>query len=111
MIFFDTSVIVCASHRSDLRYRPSLECLSRATRESACCGAHSLAEAFSSLTGRPHPMRVPISAALTLLERTRERMKVVALDEREYIEVVRESAKAGRMGGAIFDALLVACAR
>ena len=38
-------------------------------------------------------------------------MKVVALDEDEYFEVVRESAKAGRMGGAIFDALLVACAR
>jgi hypothetical protein len=38
-------------------------------------------------------------------------MRVVALDEDEYFEVVREAAKAGRMGGAIFDALLIACAR
>ena len=38
-------------------------------------------------------------------------LKVVALDEDEYFEVVRESAKAGQMGGIIFDALLLACAR
>jgi len=66
---------------------------------------------YSTLTGRPHPMRIPISAALTLVEQTRSRMKIVALDEEEYLAVVRESAKTGRMGGIIFDALLVACAR
>jgi len=66
---------------------------------------------YSTLTGRPHPMRMPIAAALTLVEQTRSRMKIVALDEVEYIAVVRESARAGRMGGIIFDALLVACAR
>src|ERR1700677_1907545 len=81
VIFFDTSVIVCASHRSDLRYRASLECLSQATPESACCAAHSLAEVYSALTGRPHPMRIPVPAALTLIEQTRKRLKVLALDE------------------------------
>ncbi len=35
----------------------------------------------------------------------------MALDESEYFGVVRELAKAGRMGGIIFDALLIACAR
>jgi predicted nucleic acid-binding protein len=111
VILFDTSVIVCASHRADLRYRASLECVSAATPKTACGGAHSLAEVFSALTGRPHPMRMPISAALTIVEQMRDRMKIVALDEDEYFEVVRESAKAGRMGGIIFDALLLACAR
>ncbi len=111
MIFFDTSVMVCAGHRADLRHRASLECVSRATQANACCGAHSLAEMYSTLTGRPHPMRMPIAAALTLVEQTRSRMRIVALDEDEYLAVVRESAKAGRMGGIIFDALLVACAR
>jgi predicted nucleic acid-binding protein len=56
-------------------------------------------------------MRIPISTALTILERMREHLKVVALDEDEYFEVVRASAGAGRMGGIIFDALLIACAR
>jgi predicted nucleic acid-binding protein len=111
LIFFDTSVIVAASHRADHRHLASLDCLICANKESACCGAHSLAEVFSVLTGRPHPLRVPISAALALVEQARNRMKVVALDEDEYFEVVWESAKAGRMGGIIFDALLVACAR
>ncbi len=111
MIFFDSSVIVSAAHRSDLRYPISLECLSTASRETACCGAHSLAEVFSVLTGRPRPLRVPIPAALALLEQMRERMQTIALNEDEYFEVVRASAKAGRMGGIIFDALLLACAR
>ena len=56
-------------------------------------------------------MRMPIAAALTLVEQPRSHMTIVALDEDEYFAVVRESAKAGRMGGIIFDALLVACAR
>lgn len=111
MIFFDTSVIVCASHRADPRYEVSLEHLSRATSETACCGAHSLAEVYSTLTGRPHPMRIPIPVALKIIEHTRSRLTVVALDESEYFDALRESAKAGRMGGIIFDALLIACAR
>jgi len=111
VIFFDTSVIVCASHRADPRYEASLEYLSRATPETACCGAHSLAEVYSTLTGRPHPMRIPIPVALKIIERTRSRLTVVALDESEHFETVRESAKAGRMGGIIFDALLIASAR
>jgi predicted nucleic acid-binding protein len=111
VIFFDTSVMVCAAHRADLRHRASLECVSRATSANACCGAHSLAEMYSTLTGRPHPMRVPIAAALTIVEQTRKRMKIVALSDDEYFAVVQESARAGRIGGIVFDALLVACAR
>ncbi len=111
MIFFDTSVIVCASHRADSRYEASLEFLSRATPETACCGAHSLAEVYATLTGRPYPMRIPIPSAFKIIEHARSRLTVVALDEGEYFEAVRASAKAGRMGGIIFDALLIACAR
>jgi predicted nucleic acid-binding protein len=66
---------------------------------------------YSTLTGRPHPMRMPISAALTLIEQTRNRMKIVTLSEDEYFAVLQESARAGRVGGIIFYALLIACAR
>jgi predicted nucleic acid-binding protein len=111
VILLDTSVIVAAASRTDPRHRASLDLLNIATRRSASCAAHSLAEVFSVLTGAPHPLRIPVSAALTLIEQTRSRMKIVALDEGEYFAVVQESARAGRIGGTIFDALLIACAR
>ena len=111
MIFVDTSVIVAASHRADFRYRESNEFLSRIRRESASCGAHSLIETFAVLTGRPRPLRVPIPDALRLIEQARRLMQVVALSEAEYFDVVLESANVGRMGGIIYDALLIACAR
>jgi predicted nucleic acid-binding protein len=56
-------------------------------------------------------MRIPIPVALKIIERTRSRLTVVALDESEHFETVRESAKAGRMGGIIFEALLITSAR
>jgi predicted nucleic acid-binding protein len=111
LIFLDTSVIVAAASRADPRHRASLDRLSSSTRKDASCALHSLAEVFSVVTGAPHPLRIPVSAALTLVEQTRDRVKTIALSEDEYFAVVQESARAGRIGGIIFDALLLACAR
>ena len=111
MIFLDTSVIVAAANRADPRHRASLDRLNSATRKDASCALHSFAETFSVLTGAPRPLRVPVSAALALLEQTRSRLKTIALSEDEYFAVIEESARAGRIGGINFDTLLIACAR
>jgi predicted nucleic acid-binding protein len=85
--------------------------LERATKDTAACAAHSLAEMFSTLSGRPRPNRVPLQAALDLVEQVRDRVTIATLTESEYMETFRESVKAGRMGGIVFDSLLIACAR
>jgi hypothetical protein len=38
-------------------------------------------------------------------------MKTIALGEDEYFAVIQKSARAGRIGGAVFDALPIACPR
>jgi len=38
-------------------------------------------------------------------------MHIVTLTEEDYFLTVRDSARAGRIGGIIYDALLLACAR
>ena len=111
MNFFDTSVLVSALHRTDRRHYDSAKVLERANKREAACGAHSIAELFSVLSGRPHPQRVPLEAALRLVEQVRKRMEIVTLTEDDYFFTVRESVHAGRMDGIIYDALLLACAR
>ena len=111
MNFFDTSVLISASHRTDRRHYESTKVLERATKDTAACAAHSLAEMFSTLSGRPHPHRVPLKDSLALVEQVRSRLRIVTLDEWEYMETIRQSVNAGRMGGIIFDSLLIACAR
>jgi len=109
--FFDTSVLISGSHRTDRRHSDSAKVLERATKQNAACAAHSIAELFSVLSGRPRPQRVPLDASLKLVEQVRERMQIVTLTEDDYFLTVSESVAAGRMGGIIYDALLLACAR
>ena len=48
--------------------------------------------------------------ALLFLEDIRERLVVVALDEREYYAVIKKAAAIGIVGSTIYDALLAHCA-
>jgi len=109
--FFDTSVLVSASQRTDRRHFDSAKVLERANKQEAACAAHSVAELFSVLTGRPRPHRVGLEAALQLVEQVRDTMQIVTLTEGDYFLTVRDSVRAGRIGGILYDALLPTCAR
>ena len=108
--FFDTSVLVPVFYGDHQHHGASLECFLRFTRKQACCGAHSLAEVYASLTRMPGKHRISGEQAMLFLSDMRERLTIVALDDHEYFQAITEAAEAGVVGGTIYDALLVHCA-
>ncbi|HKW96412.1 MAG TPA: PIN domain-containing protein [Bryobacteraceae bacterium] len=108
--FFDTSVLVPVFYGDHQHHGPSMECLLRFAKKQACCGAHSLAEIYSSLTRMPGTHRISGEQAMLFLSDVRERLTVVSLDEHEYFQAISLAAAAGVVGGTIYDALLVHCA-
>lgn len=89
---------------------PSLDLFLRFGKKDACCGAHSLAEVYATLTGMPGGRRVGGDAALLFLGDIRENLTLVSLDERDYFLFIENVARAKLSGGVIYDALLGHCA-
>lgn len=108
--FLDTSVLVATFYADHEHHQPSLDLFLRFGRRNACCGAHSLAEVYATLTGMPGKRRVSGDEALLFLGDIRERLTLVALDEQEYFQVAESSAAGGLASGAIYDAILGHCA-
>ena len=82
----------------------------RFKKNEVCSGAHSLAEIFSSLTGRTGRERVSGDEAMLFLGNVRERLTIVSLDDQEYFKALEASSALRIAGGAIYDALLAHCA-
>lgn len=108
--FFDTSVLVATFYADHEHHVPSLETLLRFSRKDACCGAHSVAEVYSTLTSMPGNRRVSGHEATLFLGNVRERLTLVALDSQDYIDAMESAAAVHLAGGAIYDALLSQCA-
>ena len=108
--FLDTSVLVATFYADHEHHPRSIDLFLRFGKKDACCGAHSLAEVYATLTGMPSRRRVSGDEALLFLGDIRERLTVVALDEQEYFQMVEASAAANLAGGAIYDAILGHCA-
>ena len=108
--FFDTSVLVPVFVPGHQHHDRSLSVFSGADRKSAYCGAHSLAEVYASLTRLPGKYRAAPEQALMCLDTIGERLNLIALEVAEYTSAIREAAGLGIEGGAMYDALLGACA-
>jgi predicted nucleic acid-binding protein len=108
--FLDTSVLVAAFLGDHERHQPSIDALLRYEKEEVCCGIHSLAEVYATVTRLPGAHRVSSSDAMLFLETIRERMTVIALDESGYMAAIQAAAASGATGGLVYDALLVQCA-
>lgn len=108
--FFDTSVLVAAFQEDHEHHERSFALFEDTDRKAGCCGAHSLAEIYATLTRLPGRFRVNADHALLFLESVVERLEIVWLDAREYQLAIREAATAGIVGGTIYDALLGRCA-
>ena len=73
---------------------------------------HGLAEVYSVLTRTPFkPPLYPSEAMAIIEDQILGLLKLVSLDEKEYIDVVRKAAVAGWTGGRIHDAVHLQCAR
>ena len=106
MIAVDTSVVVAAFASWHQAHRPALLALARDPR----VPAHVLLETYSVLTRLPPPHRAPPGAVARFL-RERFADAPLALPPRAHMELVVDLAGAGLAGGAVYDALVGACAR
>jgi predicted nucleic acid-binding protein len=55
--FLDTSVLVATFYADHEHHPPSIDLFLRFVKKDACCGAHSLAEVYATLTGMPGKRR------------------------------------------------------
>ncbi|MGB8013558.1 MAG: PIN domain-containing protein [Terriglobales bacterium] len=108
--FFDTSVLVPVFYGDHVHHRASLERFIQFDKATGCCGAHSLAEVYSTLTRMPGKHRISAEQAMLFVGSIRERLSVIALSSDEYADALEISAGRGIVGGGIYDALLAQCA-
>jgi predicted nucleic acid-binding protein len=108
--FFDTSVLVPVFYGDHVHHQASLRRFIEFEPSTACCGAHSLAEVFSTLTRMPGKHRISGEQAMLFIGSVRERLSLVALDGEDYSRALAASASLGIVGGGIYDALLAHCA-
>ena len=108
--FFDTSVLIPAFLEDHEHHNASFDVFSAAEKPQGYCGAHSLAEVYSSLTRMPGTHRLSAPRAVLIVRQIKDRLTVLSLDPEEYQATISDAAAAGITGGAIYDALLVRCA-
>ena len=80
--------------------------------ESMIIVGHTLLETYSAITRMPPPMRVTPQDALIGIEGSFLALgKVISLRDEDYPRLLREMVTAGTLGGQVYDAAIVACAR
>jgi predicted nucleic acid-binding protein len=110
-VFLDTSVLVAAVRTADLRHAASNELVRKCRRDNSSCDAHTLAEVYSNLTGMRPPHRFRPEQAAVVVDGFRAKFRCVELTADEVLNTARGIAGLGLMGGIIYDALLLTCAR
>jgi predicted nucleic acid-binding protein len=108
--FLDTSVLVPVFYGDHTHHLASLEVFIQFNKSSGCCGAHSLAEVYSTLTRMPGKHRLSGAQTMLFIGDIRERLSVISLTGDEYAEALESFAALGIVGGSIYDALLAYCA-
>jgi predicted nucleic acid-binding protein len=110
-VFFDTSVLVAVFWGDHPLHDASMAVFRKATRPSAFCAAHSLAEVYAVTTRLPVRPLILGEQALLFLESLRARVSPVALSAEEYAAALEQAARLGAVGGKVYDVLLLYCAR
>jgi predicted nucleic acid-binding protein len=108
--FFDTSVLIPVFYGDHPHHEASLTAFVEATKEEACCGAHSLVEVYATLTRMPGRYRMTSEQAMLFVDNVQERLSVIALGASDYARMLQHYASLGIVGGAIYDAVLARCA-
>src|SRR5258706_2152732 len=107
--FFDTPVLIRLFCRDHVRHGPSQELFIQFSQSRICCGAHSLAEVYATLTRMPDKRRISGEQAMLFIGNIRDRLSIIALNGDEYADALEASAALGIVGGGIYDAMLSHC--
>lgn len=103
-------MLVPVFYGDHVHHKASLDLFLRFNKTTASCGAHSLAEVFSTLTRMPGKHRISSEQAMLFIGSIRERLLIVALSSDEYADALEAAAAHGIVGSGIYDALLAHCA-
>lgn len=99
---------VCAWHEHHGRAAREIEQRLRRGEKMLVAGP-ALVESYAVLTRLPPPHRLSPVDALGLLEGNFMRAKIVTLDAKSYLTLVRLAAVDGIAGGQTYDAVIGAC--
>jgi len=108
--FFDTSVLVPVFYGDHVHHQASLARFIQFDKSTGCCGAHGLAEVYSTLTRISGKHRISGEQAMLFIGSIRERLSVIALSGDESADALQVSASLGIVGSGIYDAVLARCA-
>ena len=67
-------------------------------KSTGCCGAHSLAEVYSTLTRMPGKHRISGEQAMLFVGSIRERLSIIALSGDEYADALQASSSPRHSG-------------
>jgi predicted nucleic acid-binding protein len=112
--YFDTTILVAASVADHSHHNQAIDALelSQSGKIESYVSGHSLYEVYAVLTRRPfHPAVYPSEALKILQENILPYFKLVTITPQMYIETIRECADRGWIGGRIYDAIHLGCAR
>ncbi len=112
-ILLDTSVLVAAMVEAHPAHGQGFAWLKRVIDgpDQGLVAAHSLAELYAVLTTLPvHPPISPLDAEQLIKRNITERLEIVFLSDRDYIQVIEHLAALGIVGGATYDALILRAA-
>ncbi len=113
-IYFDTTIFVAASVEDHPQHSQSVAALALAqdAKIEGFVSGHGLAEAYAVLTRTPfQPAIYPSEAWKMLWEDVVPYFQLVTISPQMYIETIRECADRGWIGGRIYDAIHLRCAR
>lgn len=112
--YFDTTILVAASVADHSHHNPAIAALelSQGGKIESYTSGHGLSEVYAVLTRTPfHPAVYPSEAVRILQQNILPFFKLITITPQMYIETIRECADRGWIGGRIYDAIHLCCAR
>lgn len=113
-IFCDTSVLVAACIRNHPHYErawPVLDDIAKG-RHSGAISMHSMAELYSTLTSAPlRPKIQPVEAQQLISRNIIGHFEMIAITKQMYQNAIKICTDSALVSGAIYDALILECAR
>jgi len=113
-VYIDTAVLVAACIDDHKHHGPASTLLhtARARKIEAHVSAHGLAEFYSVLSRTPFaPAVYPSEAWQMLSDNILPYFTIVTLSAKEYEKTIQHCARSGWIGGRVYDALHIQCAR
>ena len=106
-LFLDSSILVEAC----LSQSPKFDAADALIKNSnACTSAHALAEAYATLSGDPRLKMHPADVS-RMIEDLAKTIHVMALEVKDYRQLILSAPAKGIRGGMIYDAIHVHAAR